>query len=411
MSIYTGVDGKARRVKNLYIGVDKKARKVKRAYIGVAGKARLFFSVEKALKLYQTMISQRVPTADNASIAGPVGEYAFYAGGTNTNSYPGVTTAAVLNTSLTSTVVSDLSTGRMNTQAARIGNARTSALLIPGGCSTNVGTSDIDTAGLARSTISGVLQKHPLLQNSSGQNPYLTDGLFGAHTATHAICGGGIIAYKSNSSSYYNFSAFSGCCSVDTSHTVGTLTALTEARAYGASASIAGGSHALFAGGVGTLPIDLDASVYSTVDAYSTSLTKVTVSNMTSASMAPVGAGTTKYAVVGGGGHGKHSNDTPVLNVYAYDQSLTMRPLSNLSAGSEAAGALGDTAIFTHASTATCDLYDGSLTRSTMSLGNSGAASVTNNVGNYAILSSTKHILDGNDSSIYYYTSYVLTHQ
>lgn len=411
MSIYTGVDGKARKVKNLYIGVDKKARKVKRAYIGVAGKARLFFSVEKALKLYQTMISQRVPTADNASIAGPVGEYAFYAGGTNTNSYPGITTAAVLNASLTSSVVSDLSTGRMNTSAARIGNARTSALLIPGGCSTNIGTSDIYTAGLARSTISGVFQQNPTLQNSNGQHPYITDGLFGAHTATHAICGGGILAYKSNSSSYYNFSADGNCRSVDTSHTVGTLPALAQPRAYGANTSIAGGSHALFAGGMSSLPIDLDASIYSTVDAYSTSLTKVTVSNMTSASMNTLGAGTTKYAVVGGGWHGKHSNDTPVLNVYAYDQSLTMRPLSNLSAGSNAAGALGDTAIFAHASAATCDLYDGSLTRSTMSLGNSGAVSVTNNVGNYAILSSTKHILDGNDSSIYYYTSYVLTHQ
>ena len=411
MSIYTGVDGKARKVKNLYIGVDKKARKVKRAYIGVDGKARLFFSVEKALKLYQTMISQRAPTADDASIAGPVGEYAFYAGGTNTNSYPGITTAVVLNASLTSTVVSDLSTGRMNTPAVRIGNARTSALLIPGGCSTTVGTSDIYTAGLVRSTISGILQKDPTIHNSSGQNPYIADGLFGAHTATHAICGGGIFAYKTSASSLYAFTAISTCCSVDTSHTVGTLTHLTQPRAYGANASIAGGSHALFAGGMSSLPIDSDASIYSTVDVYSTSLTKVSVSNMTSASMNTVGTGTTKYAVVGGGWHGKHSDDTPVLNVCAYDQSLTMRPLSNLSAASEAGGALGDTAIFAHFSTATCDLYDGSLTRSTMSLGNSGAVSVTNNVGNYAILSSTKHILDGNDSSIYYYTSYVLTHQ
>lgn len=411
MSIYTGVDGKARRVKNLYIGVDKKARKVKRAYIGVAGKARLFFSAEKALKLYQTMISQRAPTADNMSIAGPVGEYAFYAGGLNANSNTAITTAVVLNTSFTSTVVSDLSTGRANTPAARIGNARTSALLLPGGCSANVGTSDIYTAGLVRSTISGVLQKLPYLHDSSGQNPYLTDGLFGAHTATHAICGGGNFSYRSNGTSHYAHIADSSCYSVDTSHTVGTLTVLTQARGYGASASIAVGSHALFAGGASSLPIDSDASVYSTVDAYSTSLTKVTVSNMTSASMNTLGAGTTKYAVVGGGWHGKHSNDTPVLNVYAYDQSLTMRPLSNLSAASNAAGALGDTAIFAHFSTATCDLYDGSLTRSTMSLGNSGAVSVTNNVGNYAILSSTKHILDGNDSSIYYYTSYVLTHQ
>lgn len=405
MSIYTGVDGKARKVKNLYIGVDKKARKVKRAYIGVAGKARLFFSAEKALKLYQTIISQRVPTADTYSIAGPVGEYAFYAGGMTGNSRP-YTTAAVLNASLTSSVVSDLSTGRLNSPTARIGNARTAALLIPGGCALTYGTSDIYTAGLVRSTISGIMKLEP----TRGRG-YMTGMLFGAHTALHAICGGGMYAGRPYGASHYDYYSDSGCHSVDTSNTVGTLTNLTQARAYGANASIAGGSHVLFAGGASTLSLDSDATVYSTVDAYSTSLTKVTVSNMTSASINTVGTGTTKYAVVGGGWHGKHSNDTPVLNVYAYDQALTMRPLSNLSAGSSAAGALGDTAIFTHASAATCDLYDGSLTRSTMSLGNSGAVSVTNNVENYAILSSTKHILDGNDSSIYYYTSYVLTHQ
>lgn len=407
MSIYTGVDGKARKVKNLYIGVDKKARKVKRAYIGVAGKARLFFSAEKALKLYQTMISQRVPTADAGSIAGPVGEYAFYAGGALNNPATMVDTAAALNASLTSTSVSNLSVPRFNTPAARIGNARTSGLLLPGGGGPNVGTSDIYTSGLVRSTISGILHKLTNIQLSNGQNPYLTDGLFGAHTATHAICGGGVYAHWKS----HSFIADSSCYSIDTSHTVGTLTVLTQGRGSGANASIAGGSHALFAGGASGLPADGDVSVYSTVDAYSTSLTKVTVSNMTFASIYTAGAGTTKYAVVGGGQDGKHGNNTPVLNVCAYDQSLTMRPLSNLSAESVVAGALGDTAIFAHASAATCDLYDGSLTRSTMSLGNSGAVSVTNNVGNYAILSSTKHILDGNDSSIYYYTSYVLTHQ
>ena len=410
MSIYTGVDGKARKGKNLYIGVDKKARKVKRAYIGVAGKARLFFSVEKALKLYQTMISQRAPTADTYPIAGPVGEYAFYAGGMNANSNTPVTTAVVLNTSFTSTGVSDLSTGRFHTPATRIGNARTAALLIPGGCDATVGTSDIYTSGLVRSTISGILQKVPNVHDSSGQHPYLTDALFGAHTAIHAVCGGGIFTYRTSASSFGCY-ADSGCYSVDTSHTVGTLTALTQGRGYGASASIAGGSHALFAGGTSNFSPSSDATPYSTVDVYSTSLTKVSVSNMTSASIQTAGTGTTKYAVVGGGWYGAVGNNTPVLNVYAYDQSLTMRPLSNLSAKSNVAGALGDTAIFAHVSTATCDLYDGSLTRSTMSLGNSGAVSVTNNVGNYAILSSTKHILDGNDSSIYYYTSYVLVHQ
>ena len=39
--IYTGVDGKARKVKQIYVGVDGKSRSVKKVYVGVNGKARL----------------------------------------------------------------------------------------------------------------------------------------------------------------------------------------------------------------------------------------------------------------------------------------------------------------------------------------------------------------------------------
>lgn len=44
MATYIGVNGKARKVKDIYIGVNGKARKVKKAYIGVNGKARLCYT-------------------------------------------------------------------------------------------------------------------------------------------------------------------------------------------------------------------------------------------------------------------------------------------------------------------------------------------------------------------------------
>jgi len=42
LSMYAGVEGKARKGANLYIGVDGKARKAVHAYIGVNGKAIKF---------------------------------------------------------------------------------------------------------------------------------------------------------------------------------------------------------------------------------------------------------------------------------------------------------------------------------------------------------------------------------
>ena len=44
MSIYIGVNNKARKVKSIYVGVNGIAHKVKKAYIGISNKARLFFT-------------------------------------------------------------------------------------------------------------------------------------------------------------------------------------------------------------------------------------------------------------------------------------------------------------------------------------------------------------------------------
>lgn len=44
MSIYIGIDGIARNVKNIYIGIDGVARKVINGYIGIGGIAKTFFN-------------------------------------------------------------------------------------------------------------------------------------------------------------------------------------------------------------------------------------------------------------------------------------------------------------------------------------------------------------------------------
>ena len=47
-SVYIGVGGVARKVKNIYIGINGVARRVKKAYIGVGGVARCFYSTDLA---------------------------------------------------------------------------------------------------------------------------------------------------------------------------------------------------------------------------------------------------------------------------------------------------------------------------------------------------------------------------
>lgn len=46
---YIGVDGIAKKLKNIYIGVDGMARPVKKAYIGVEGIAKLFWTTSNPL--------------------------------------------------------------------------------------------------------------------------------------------------------------------------------------------------------------------------------------------------------------------------------------------------------------------------------------------------------------------------
>ena len=80
---YIGIDGIARKVKNMYIGIGGVARKVKKAYIGVNGVARKVFGGDL----------EYVGTADSLSqgrsylAATTVGDYALFGGGYSSSTY------------------------------------------------------------------------------------------------------------------------------------------------------------------------------------------------------------------------------------------------------------------------------------------------------------------------------------
>ena len=82
--VYIGVNGTARKVKNIYLGVSGTARKVKKGYIGDAnGKARLFFQASSGLVKYSGNVSSLSNPREVLS-ATTVGDYALFSGGYNT---------------------------------------------------------------------------------------------------------------------------------------------------------------------------------------------------------------------------------------------------------------------------------------------------------------------------------------
>lgn len=53
MGAFVGVNGVARKIRNIYVGVDGKAREIKRAYVGDAyGKAQLFYGYNNNMYIY-----------------------------------------------------------------------------------------------------------------------------------------------------------------------------------------------------------------------------------------------------------------------------------------------------------------------------------------------------------------------
>ena len=100
---YIGIDGTARKVKNMYIGIDNVARKIKKAYIGINGVARLFYSGSLFEYYGVTSMNEARYNCPTANIGD---KYLLIAGGRN---YPStLKTVESYNTNLAKTTFLDL---------------------------------------------------------------------------------------------------------------------------------------------------------------------------------------------------------------------------------------------------------------------------------------------------------------
>ena len=257
--VYIGVNGIARKVKKIYIGVDGIARKVKKAYIGVGGIARPCFS--GGLEYYGT--------------------------------------------------VTPLSEGRMGMAAASTPNhAYFACGRILSGGATSIGyfskNIDIYDRVLTRTTLNISDMVIAGTDTATSLNP--REFLAGASVGDTAIFAGGQrgITYRHNDVFAVTKSTVSRVPSGQY---------MQHSAAYHASTAI--GNYVVFANGIG-----VDNAYYRTVEAYDSSLTKITcpTTSKTEAYRAATTVG--NYVIIAGGVYG-NTNDTFDTTIDVYDGSFT----------------------------------------------------------------------------------------
>lgn len=199
-------------------------------------------------------------------------------------------------------------------------------------------------------------------------------GAAGGTVGTYALFAGGMIHPYGESATYYaNVSAY------NSSYTETTITALASASAYMASASV--GNYVLFTMGIDLNPISDANPSRSTVDAYNASLTHSTPTVLSQARAYGAGASIGNYALFAGGfTRTTTGTRTHYSIVDAYNTSLTRTTPTGLSLARSflASASNSNYAIFAGGDTGTSasspsytmvvDAYNSSLTRSTSSL-------------------------------------------
>lgn len=369
---YVGINNVARKVRKMYVGVGGVARKVKKGYIGIGGVARLFYrSFIEARKISSSLTtwSDYIQGGCGAS----VGNYALFAGYTNTTYNFQATVVAFSNT-LTRSTPASLSSARGGLTATNT----SSHAIFAGGDSTPI--VDAFNSSFTRTALS---------------TPHSYWSVMGATSfANKALLAGGKASY---SSSYW-----SDVYSYDTSLTRTSLTALSVKRSgiYAASND----SYAIFAGGEGS-------SYYDVVDAYNTSFTRVTAPSLDEALYEWNGnataAGMKTHALL----FPRSGSSNTAFNgkVYSYDTSLTKTFAPNRYyvgssfgwAALPAAVTVNNTVLVGGSSTYApqsssndnnngAELYDDSLTRTVADVFTHGRGTTFGAVaGDYAIFSGT----------------------
>ena len=259
---------------------------------------------------YDTTLTRTSPTALSQERSGlaatTVGNYALFGGGQSSSSYSAVVDA--YDTSLTRTTPTALSQVRSSLKATTVGNY---ALFGGGsGGGYNYATVDAYDTTLTRTTPTALSQARSQLAATTVGN--------------YALFGGGYFYFPGDSATYATVNAY------DTTLTRTTPTALSQARYSLAATTV--GNYALFGGG------ESSSSYSAVVDAYDTSLTRTTPTELsqardglTATTVARTGGSSpqSSYALFGGG----YASSFPYYSdvVDAYDTSLTRTTPTELS--------------------------------------------------------------------------------
>ena len=151
------------------------------------------------------------------------------------------------------------------------------------------------------------------------------------------------------------------------------------------------GNYALFGGGSSATNTNEHVTYYSTVDAYNTSLTRTTATDLSEKKFYLSATTVGNYALFGGGCIGTYSSTS---TVDAYDSFLTRTTATSLNGVRDELGAttVGNYALFGgglyrgHYDVRTVEVYDSSLTRTTATdLSHSRSSPEATTVGNYAL--------------------------
>lgn len=326
---------KARQIKKIYTGVNNIARKVKKGYIGVGGIARLFFNSAE-LSYYGRLTSLSRARCKIATAA--IGNYYIWAGGESSTTAQ--SNVDCYTTSLTKGSISSLTLSESDLAGTNVGNYALFGL---------VQTENVFT--YSSSLTRGV-------KSVSTAREYVG----AASTANHALFAGGID---------YSDIEYSTVDAFNTSLTLSTAPTLVSSRHYITGASFNG--YAFFIGGIYSAGSPR-GSLRSTVDCYSISLTRVSVSSMPYVTAFNAVATTNTHLLISGGRNDNSSSNSASNQTTAFNSSLTRisAPVMASAKQTHAGAGLSDYAVFAggniHASLQSnpIDIYDTSLVHTTM---------------------------------------------
>lgn len=299
--IYTGVDGKARKVNRIYVGVGGKARSVKKVYVGVNGKPRLVYKIIYKLRKVKNASSIDPISSGRIQLtSASVGNYALFAGGCNgSNGSDRCSLVDAYDSQFTHVLPNSLCDAKSFPIGGNIGNH---ALIVGGNVASDTGSTNTTTVDVYDTS----------LIKTSGTELYqdLSDGIYAANKK-YALFGRG----SSNMSNGETGTAYDNSL---TAHEF----KVTGYGGRGSGASV--GKYALFAGG----------TLYNRkVDAYDETLTKRRIDDASVYRDYSSGVMTDHYAIFGGNLNSK-------CEVDVYNENLTKVSAANLlHSGSRTYGA------------------------------------------------------------------------